>query len=151
MSSAQRGWIVATSVGVVEALKDQGVCRWNHAFKSAQHVIKTHFGSLSRAKNLSSSVLVSTSSRLKVPTIRSWGVATGVGVVEALKDQGICRWNQAIRSAQQHLKTHVGSFSQAKKLSSTSTMVSEIENTKQSESLRKVLGSEYQHKYTQLK
>ncbi|XP_020214162.1 uncharacterized protein LOC109798345 [Cajanus cajan] len=63
--SAHKAWIAATSVGVVEALKDQGLCRWNHAFKSAQHVIKTHLGSLSQAKNFSSSSMVSTSSRLK--------------------------------------------------------------------------------------
>jgi len=66
MSSSQRAWIVAASVGVVEALKDQGVCRWNHTLKSAQHVIKSHVGSFSQAKNLSfSSSMVSTSSRLK--------------------------------------------------------------------------------------
>ncbi|KAL2640798.1 hypothetical protein AAZV13_06G252800 [Glycine max] len=63
MSSAQRAWIVAASVGVVEALKDQGVCRWNHTLKSAQHVIKSHVGSFSQAKNLLSfsSSMVSTS------------------------------------------------------------------------------------------
>ncbi|KAG4914798.1 hypothetical protein JHK87_052355 [Glycine soja] len=53
MSSSQRASIVAASVGVVEALKDQRVCRWNHTLKSAQHVIKSHVGSLSQAKNLS--------------------------------------------------------------------------------------------------
>ncbi|KAK7312765.1 hypothetical protein VNO77_36880 [Canavalia gladiata] len=65
MSSAVRAWIVATSVAVVEALKDQGVCRWNHALKSAQQHVKSHVGSLSQANKLSSSSLVSTSSRLK--------------------------------------------------------------------------------------
>ncbi|KAG4911841.1 hypothetical protein JHK86_052274 [Glycine max] len=53
MSSSQRASIVAASVGVVEALKDQRVCRWNHTLKSSQHVIKSHVGSLSQAKNLS--------------------------------------------------------------------------------------------------
>ncbi|XP_047156734.1 uncharacterized protein LOC124827668 [Vigna umbellata] len=55
MSSAIRAWSVATSVGVVEALKDQGICRWNHAFRLAQQRLKIHVTSLSQAQNLSSS------------------------------------------------------------------------------------------------
>ncbi|KAL2328281.1 hypothetical protein Fmac_021708 [Flemingia macrophylla] len=159
MSSAHKAWIAATSVGVVEALKDQGLCRWNHAFKSAQHAIKSHIGSLSQAKNLSSSTMVSSSCRLKgkkqseesLRTVisnnmssagRAWIVATSVGVVEALKDQGICRWNYALRLAQKQVKSHVGSLSQTNKFSS-STMVSAssgLKGQKQSEeSLRTVM------------
>ncbi|KAJ1410733.1 hypothetical protein SESBI_21757 [Sesbania bispinosa] len=75
---------------------------------------------------------------------RAWTVAASVGVVETLKDQGLCRWNHALRSAQHHLKNHVRSLSQAKKLSpSSSAMVSsrlKEEETKQSEeSLRTVM------------
>ncbi|KAJ1434611.1 hypothetical protein SESBI_05480 [Sesbania bispinosa] len=75
---------------------------------------------------------------------RAWTVAASVGVVEALKDQGLCRWNHALRSAQHHLKNHVRSLSQAKKLSpSSSAMVSnrlKEEEAKQSEeSLRTVM------------
>ena len=71
-------------------------------------------------------------------------VAVSVGVVEAMKDQGICRWNFIIRSAQQHAKNNLRSFTQAKSLSSsTSAMVSNKlrdEKMKQSEeSLRKVM------------
>ncbi|KAJ7981392.1 Wound-responsive family protein [Quillaja saponaria] len=76
---------------------------------------------------------------------RAWSVAAAsVGVVEALKDQGICRWNTAIMAAQQYTKNHVRSFSQAKKLSSlSSAMVSskfkrEGKAKQSDESLRKV-------------
>ncbi|KAG4961030.1 hypothetical protein AAZX31_13G284100 [Glycine max] len=57
MSSAtSKAWIVAASVGAVEALKDQlGVCRWNYVLRCAQQHMKNHFRSLSQAKNVSSS------------------------------------------------------------------------------------------------
>ncbi|KAK7257471.1 hypothetical protein RIF29_31482 [Crotalaria pallida] len=76
--------------------------------------------------------------------IRAWSVAASVGVVEALKDQlGICRWNYALRTAQQHVKNHVRSFSQGKMLSSSSAVLSrrlKDEKAKQSEeSLRTVM------------
>ena len=71
-------------------------------------------------------------------------VAASVGVVEAMKDQGICRWNFIIRSAQQQAKNNLRSISQTRNLSSsTSAMVSSKlrdEKMKQSEeSLRKVM------------
>ncbi|XP_022726066.1 uncharacterized protein LOC111282303 [Durio zibethinus] len=78
-------------------------------------------------------------------TSRAWIVAASIGAVEALKDQGICRWNYVVRSALQHAKNHVRSASQARKLSSQSSAaisngVSREEKSKQSEeSLRKVM------------
>ncbi|KAK7257476.1 hypothetical protein RIF29_31487 [Crotalaria pallida] len=74
--------------------------------------------------------------------IRAWSVAASVGVVEALKDQGICRWNYALRTAQQHVKNHARSFSQGKKLSSSAVLSRRLkdEKAKQSEeSLRTVM------------
>ncbi|CAL5200453.1 unnamed protein product [Lathyrus oleraceus] len=79
-------------------------------------------------------------------TSRAWAAAASVAVVEALKDQGICRWNHTLKSLQNHVKNNVRSYSQAKKLSSStsSTMVSnskrQTKMTKQSEeSLRTVM------------
>ncbi|XVF70417.1 hypothetical protein PTKIN_Ptkin11bG0159900 [Pterospermum kingtungense] len=77
-------------------------------------------------------------------TIKSaWMVATSIGVVEALKDQGLCRWNYALRSVQQHAKSNIRQYSQAKKLSTPSSALSKRfreEKLKQSEeSLRKVM------------
>ncbi|KAL5548046.1 hypothetical protein UlMin_003277 [Ulmus minor] len=55
MSSATKAWIVAASIGGVEALKDQlGVCRWNFVLRSVHLYAKKNIRSFSQAKVLSS-------------------------------------------------------------------------------------------------
>ncbi|KAK1418060.1 hypothetical protein QVD17_27198 [Tagetes erecta] len=42
---------------------------------------------------------------------KAWIVAASIGAVEALKDQGVARWNGPIMELQQHAKTKiVGSY-----------------------------------------
>ncbi|CAN6708232.1 unnamed protein product [Malus baccata var. baccata] len=149
-SSASKA-IVAASVGVVEALKDQGICRWNSALRYAGQQAKSQVRSFSQANSKLSSPSASVLSKIENMTIssaaarRGWVVAASVGVVEALKDQGICRWNYTMRLLQQHAKNQLGSSSQANKFSSPSSALISIqvrqdEKIKQSEeSLRKVM------------
>ncbi|KAI9110452.1 hypothetical protein K1719_018612 [Acacia pycnantha] len=73
MSSTSRAWVVATSVGVVESLKVQGVCRWNYLLRSVQqHLLKNQAGFVSQANNLSSSsASAMASKRIQAPQDRT--------------------------------------------------------------------------------
>ncbi|MBA0613926.1 hypothetical protein Godav_014281 [Gossypium davidsonii] len=150
MTSSRRAWIVAASIGAVEALKDQGICRWNYTAKAVVQHAKNYVRSASQAKNLSSQSSAAISKGLRqskqseesLRTVIAWVVAASIGAVEALKDQGICRWNYTVRSVVQHAKNHVRSASQAKNLSSqSSAAISKgLNKSKQSEeSLRTVM------------
>lgn len=73
-------------------------------------------------------------------------VATTVGVVETLKDQGYCRMNNTMKSMAQHAKNQIGSATQAMKLdfsySSSSAISNKLRDEKRrnaEESLRTVM------------
>ncbi|XP_050883606.1 uncharacterized protein LOC127086834 [Lathyrus oleraceus] len=70
-------------------------------------------------------------------TSRAWAAAASVAVVEALKDQGICRWNHTLKSLQNHVKNNVRSFSQAKKLSSSTSSSSVMVSTNRQKKMAK--------------
>ncbi|XP_058773873.1 uncharacterized protein LOC131648100 [Vicia villosa] len=63
-------------------------------------------------------------------TSRAWAAAASVAVVEALKDQGICRWNHTLKSIQNHVKNNVRSYSQVNKLSSSTSSSAMVSNSK---------------------
>ncbi|XP_015896664.2 uncharacterized protein LOC107430339 [Ziziphus jujuba] len=70
MSSTSRAWIFAASIGVVETLKDHGVCRWNHSLKSIQQYAKTNFRSYSQAKRLPVHYSSAVSNKIKAEKLK---------------------------------------------------------------------------------
>ncbi|CAN8314093.1 unnamed protein product [Cochlearia groenlandica] len=62
MSSTSKAWLVAASIGAVEASKDQlGLCRWNYLIRSVNQRIKNNMRSASQAKRFSTTTVVNAS------------------------------------------------------------------------------------------
>ncbi|CAI0550086.1 unnamed protein product [Linum tenue] len=156
MSSTSKAWTVAASIGAVEALKDQlGFCRWNYILRSAHHYAKSNVRSISsQAKTLppnsSAAAAMTSGESLKQAqnseeSLRKvMYLSLAVGAVEAMKDQGLCRWNYAIRSIHQHAKNKIRSSSISQQQASQGIggarkMVEQEKATRAEESLKTVM------------
>ncbi|KAI9169917.1 hypothetical protein LWI28_019465 [Acer negundo] len=60
-AAASKAWIVAASIGAVEALKDQRIYRWNYTMRSLHLHAKNNLRSASQTKNVSSTASSSSS------------------------------------------------------------------------------------------
>ncbi|GJU15740.1 putative reverse transcriptase domain-containing protein [Tanacetum coccineum] len=81
MSSRTRSLIVAGTVGLVEALKDQGFARWNYTIRTIHHHAKSNIRSVTQSKKLSSQAAMASSRAIdqseeslrKVMYLSCWG------------------------------------------------------------------------------
>ncbi|KAJ0428359.1 hypothetical protein HanRHA438_Chr17g0801711 [Helianthus annuus] len=81
MSSTSRAWLVAGTVGLVEALKDQGFARWNYTIRTIHHHAKSNLRSVTQTKKLSSPAVLASSKGIdqseeslrKVMYLSCWG------------------------------------------------------------------------------
>ncbi|KAI4333743.1 hypothetical protein L6164_018513 [Bauhinia variegata] len=69
MCAATRAWVVASSLGAVEALKDQlGVCRWNYVMRCLQQHAKNNLRAYAQAEKLSYASTAAVSDKVRKRT-----------------------------------------------------------------------------------
>lgn len=87
MSATTKAWVVASSIGAVEAMKDQlGVCRWNYVLRSLQQHVKNNIRAYNQARKLSCASAAAVSNKVKkrskeesmrkVMDLNCWGPST---------------------------------------------------------------------------
>lgn len=87
MSATTKAWVVASSIGAVEAMKDQlGVCRWNYILRSLQQHVKNNIRAYNQARKLSCASAAAVSNKVKkrskeesmrkVMDLNCWGPST---------------------------------------------------------------------------
>lgn len=66
MSSSRRAlsWIVASSIGAVEALKDEGFARWNFTMRLLQQHAKANYNCLTKQKLYGKSSTIHVSNKM---------------------------------------------------------------------------------------
>ena len=71
MNASRKAWIVAASIGAVEALKDQGIARWNYPLRALHQRVKTKISTSyqSQSRPLFQSISVS-SQQMKVEKMK---------------------------------------------------------------------------------
>ncbi|CAH1414531.1 unnamed protein product [Lactuca virosa] len=108
MSFRSRAWMVAGTVGVVEALKDQGFARWNTTIWTIHRHAKSNLRSIAHAKILTSPAAMASSrdveekAKQSEKSLRKVIFKVSGDISNKPVDEGFSRWNCTIKSTHHH-------------------------------------------------